>query len=451
MHSMSVCTPARAAIMTGRLGLRTGVVVNFVQQSLAGLPTTELTMAEMLVRANYSTAAIGKWHLGHNPPHHPTYRGFESYLGVPYSLDMGCVNCPNENRPPELPCPYDPHAQTAEPALPLYNSTGPRCSGRPCNADIVAQPAVLQTLASFYGDAATRFIEEHAGGPKPFFLYMPFSHVHVPLAHDPRWTHKSARNTTFGDTLLELDDTIGRVLDALDAAGVTNDTLVVLTGDNGPWAVKCGLSGSQGPFTGAYQAQLGGGSTGKFTTWEGGHRVPGVAAWPGHIPAGVVSAALVSTMDLVPTFAALAGATLPSDRHFDGVDIADVLFQNATPSDRILFHPCCSGPHSGDLDAVRLGRYKAFFATYSVPACSEPAAGRREHNPPLIFDLETDPGETTPLAQPPSGLVQAMVAARLARLADIAGSFRSMANYSVGGVDAWPCCKQGNVGCRCND
>jgi arylsulfatase A-like enzyme len=219
--------------------LRLGVVHNFVEDSLHGLPTTEITIAQLLKRGGYSTAAIGKWHLGHNTQYHPTYRGFNSYVGIPYSLDMGCVNCRNQNLPQMPPCPYDPHTQIDDPALPLYNTTHANCGNQSCSKSIIEQPADLTTLASHYAKSASAFIHAHTAGQplegKPFFLYMPMSHVHVPLAHDPRFTHKSARNTTFGDTLLELDDTIGQILAALDVSGLADNTLVILTGDNGPW------------------------------------------------------------------------------------------------------------------------------------------------------------------------------------------------------------------------
>ena len=456
MHSMSVCTPSRAALLTGRLGLRTGVVSNFAVDSLYGLPLTEITIAELLKSANYSTGAVGKWHLGHSRAFHPSSRGFDFYVGIPYSVDMGCVNCPNENLPEETPCPYDPHPQITEPAVPLYNTTTANCSAHDtCNADIIEQPVDLQTLASIYASTARRFILKHAPGQplahNPFLLYVPFSHIHVPLSHDPKFTHRSARNTTFGDTLLELDDTIGKVLVALEEAKVADNTIVFLMGDNGPWRVKCDLAGSPGPFVGTYQKKLGGGSTEKMTTWEGGHRVVGVAAWPGHIPAGATSGATVSTMDLLPTLAALAGTPLPKGRHFDGVDISSVLFDGASvvPGRDFLFHPGCYNNYSGLLEAARYGRFKAHFASYSVAGCKESGTDRIEHNPPLIFDLDMDPGESTPLVNPPKELLSAFTKALEEKMKDIKSSFRSIANYTQGGVDAWPCCNSKNVGCRC--
>ena len=345
MHAMSVCTPSRASILTGRLGLRTGVVVNFGEASLHGLPQNETTIAALLKQKAYDTKLLGKWHLGHHAGYHPTFRGFDEYVGVPYSVDMGCVNVPNADLPPLAPCPFDPYAKSWNtPALPLYDSRGANCSGHAsCNSLIVEQPVDLSSVASRYGDAAVEFISRHGTGAPaaaPFFLYVPFSHIHVPLAHAPVWTNASARKTIFADTLLELDYTIGRIVGSLHTAGVANNTLVLLTGDNGPWEQKCELAGSKGPFLGSYQATLGGGGTAKFTTWEGGHREAGIAYWPGTIPAGAVSNATVSTLDFLPTIAALAGIALPTDREFDGVDISSVLLAGANATSReFLFHP----------------------------------------------------------------------------------------------------------------
>ena len=160
----SVCTPSRASLLTGRLGLRTGVTKNFHPESLYGLPLTEMTLAEILSKqGNYKTAMVGKWHLGTNPPYHPTYRGFQKYFGVPYSVDMGCTNNPGADIPARKVCcapamgQNDSCSQEA-PALPLYNSTGYNCSSNSlsCNGDIVEQPVNLTTLTKRYSDFAER-------------------------------------------------------------------------------------------------------------------------------------------------------------------------------------------------------------------------------------------------------------------------------------------------------
>lgn len=458
-HAMSVCTPSRAALLVGRLAPRSGVFQNFWTDATGGLPQGEITIASLLKRAPipYDTKHQGKYHNGHAPGFHPTYRGFDEYLGVPYSIDMGCVDVSCQNLPMEAPCPQNssgkpkPPPDTGTPALPLYNSTGPNCTGHAsCNADIAQQPVDLTSLADVYAEGADEFISRHgAGGSRagiPFFLYMAFSHVHVPLAHAAKWTNSSARNTVFGDTLMELDDTVGRIIASLDAAGVRNNTLVFLTGDNGPWEAKCDLAGSKGPWLGAYQAQLGGGSTGKFCTWEGGHREPGIVSWPSRISPGRVSHATASTLDIYPTMARLAGVPLPSDRVYDGVDLSPVLFGDVDSVREFLFHP---DTQTGNLTAVRYKNYTALFSTWGAPDCGKPASKVLEHNPPLIFDLGVDPGQTTPLPSNPS-LEALFITALQAKLANISATYRNKADYSQK-IGTEPCCNAANVVCRCEE
>jgi arylsulfatase G len=216
----SVCTPSRAALLTGRLGARTGVATNFQVDSLFGLPLTENTLAELLLPAGYDTAMLGKWHLGATQQYHPTSRGFGSYLGIPYSPDMGCTDVPGYNLPPVPKCPPPVNGSAAaheaaagataseeaavgprglqvggSPALPLYNTTGFNCSDQPCDASILEQPANITTVSSRYGAAAADYIAKHAAGSNaaPFLLYVAFMHVHVPLAYEPQWTNTSAR------------------------------------------------------------------------------------------------------------------------------------------------------------------------------------------------------------------------------------------------------------------
>ncbi|KAK3272102.1 hypothetical protein CYMTET_19583 [Cymbomonas tetramitiformis] len=298
----SVCTPSRASLLTGRLGLRTGVVANFDHGSDGGLPQTELTIAELLKEhTSYRTGMIGKWHLGMTAGHHPNDRGFDSYMGVPYSLDMGCTSTPqynmapfNEARTEWLPscaeqvrgaqCPYDTSCGMqrgeSDKALPLYE-----------NRTIVEQPAVLEQLSGRNTAAAEEFIRSSAAMGSPFFLYYAAPHVHVPLNTDPRWESaaegKLPGKEAFAAALLELDDEVGRLREALEEAGVAGNTLILVAGDNGPWACKCNLSGSAGPYHGIFQQRQGGSSL-KATTWEGGHRVVGLAHWPGKVPAGAL-------------------------------------------------------------------------------------------------------------------------------------------------------------------
>ena len=199
-----------------------------------------------------------QWHLGHSGGdgrpgggYHPTWRGYDSYVGVPYSIDMGCSNTPlSENGTAIHGCPDSGAVNSTDsPAIPLYNSTAPHCSGETCSADVIQQPADLTTLDDHYVQHVSDFLALHAaGGPRagrPFFAYVPFSHTHVPLSHNPRFQNKSRVNTLFGDTLLEMDDTFGRIMKALEQASLDTDTLVLVVGDNVSRPLRIGSAESR--------------------------------------------------------------------------------------------------------------------------------------------------------------------------------------------------------------
>ncbi|XP_035810865.1 arylsulfatase G isoform X2 [Amphiprion ocellaris] len=401
----STCSPSRAAILTGRYGLRNGVTHNFAVNSVAGLPLSEVTLPQLLKKEGYYTAMIGKWHLGHNEPYSPTNRGFDYYLGIPYSNDMGCTDMPGYNLPQCLPC--DP--------------SGPQV------------------------------IRERG---QPYFLYIALAHMHVPLA--PPLSPDAPITTTHTDevyaaSLRELDSLVGAVKVASDDTDKDN-TLIWFTGDNGPWEQKCQYAGSVGPFAGKWQTSKGGGSA-KRTTWEGGHRVPTVAYWPGRIPANTTSSALLSGMDIFPTLLSLAGVTPPSDRRYDGIDATNILLHHEQTGREFLFHPNSGAAgRYGDLQTVRTGKHKAFYITGAAEACGGGTGRQQLHDPPLIFDLERDVAEETPL-QAESPEYQA-VAERIARkreelLWDIATDKSvSTADYSTD-KSAAPCCDPRQAVCRC--
>ena len=316
-----------------------------------------------------------------------------------YDRSVGQPSCP-------ALCPLDTHdadddveegpdiLEGSDPftAIPLYDSTAPHCSGHvSCDADIVQQPFNPFQLTEQYTSRALSIIRSHAANnasSDPFFLYMAYSHMHSPMAYAARFSNSSTRSGAqriFGNTLAELDDSVGRILQALDATGLRENTLVFLTSDNGPadlGKVSCDDIGSTGPFTGLWQRRAaggggggGGGSTSKATVWEGGHHVVGIISQPGRIPAGTVSAELVSTVDILPTMAAVAGVSLPADRVYDGLDLSPILFggnpaggtatkdRSLYTARRVLFHPSGRGGQGPvrDVPAMRMGRYKAFF------------------------------------------------------------------------------------------
>ena len=459
MHTFPLCTPSRAQLLTGRLGARTGVVQNFVTESLAGLPRSEHTIAELLKPAGYDTVQLGKYHLGTHAGFHPTFRGFDQSLTVPYSVDMGCLgpaDGPYWNLPQPPPCPTgpntDPNSQD-DPALPLYNATL-NCGGDSCNKQIIQQPVRETQLDSHYVDYLSSYFEKHsAPGSNPFFAYMAFSHTHVPLFFDPKFANSSSRKTIFADTTMEFDDSVNRIIKSLHTYGLAENTLVLATADNGPWKVKCELAGSPGPFTGEYQKKLGGGSALKDTTWEGGQRVFGLASWPGKIKPGIISNATVSSLDFLPTILALAGVPLPTDRSFDGVDLGPLLFDGQQSVRDFLFMGDTTGgggPRGGNITSVRYKNWKLYTKTYSQPGCNEPAAPHVDHPNYLVFDLDVDPSESTPITLP-QDIMDLIWKEHHAKLADINTTFQSNADYSTGStmISAAPCCNPNNAVCRC--
>ncbi|XP_032831957.2 arylsulfatase G [Petromyzon marinus] len=445
----SCCSPSRAALLTGRLGARTGVTRNFAAAARGGLPLNETTLATALQDAGYSTALIGKWHLGHVGHYHPNHRGFRYYFGLPYSNDMGCTDHPGCDLPP---CPHCPGAWGSTDHA-GRNASGGGCAdpvGVPLfeNAEIVEQPARLETLARRYAERAEWFIRQHsAPGSPPFLLLLAPAHVHVPLPWAPGlrgpWTR----------ALKELDETVGRVVRALRSTGLSNNTLVWFSSDNGPWDEKCDLAGSTGPYTGKWQC-LRGGAAGKRTTWEGGHRVPGLALWPGRVPPGSSSSALLSALDVLPTLLPLARVPLPPGRRYDGADMRHVLLGQRDTGHTVLFHPNSgAGGEFGDLDTVRVGPHKVFFLTGGARPCGgPPPAPPVRHDPPLLFNVETDPGEGSPVGAAGPGfwgpVLRAQAALR-ARLEDIGSDRVSRADYGHED-DARPCCRTDLPACRCD-
>lgn len=224
---------------------------------------------------------------------------------------MGCTDVGGFDRGTNRKCGRNVGPTTREWTLPLplYFSESANCSGHgditdSCNGDIVQSPVNFSALSDRYSSFADEFISHVAVDPSPFFLYVPFSHIHTPQYVAPRNSGKSGKSGDAGhfyDTLLELDETVGSIMNSLKKADVDQNTLVFVTGDNGPWETKCQLSGSSGPYSGTWQKKEGGGgSSSKTTLWEGGHRVVGLARWPGKIVPRV-SNAIVSSLDFLPT------------------------------------------------------------------------------------------------------------------------------------------------------
>ncbi|XP_034049540.1 arylsulfatase G [Thalassophryne amazonica] len=444
----STCSPSRAAILTGRYGLRNGVTHNFAVGSVAGLPLSEVTLPQLLQKVGYYTAMIGKWHLGHNGPYVPTNRGFDYYLGVPYSNDMGCTDIPGYNLPDCLPC-----DSSGAPMFRLKRSVHRGCYsklGLPLfeNSSIVEQPLDLWTLTEQYKSAALKIIQTSRERGQPYLLYVALAHMHVPLAPP---LPPQAPGKVYAASLREMDSLVGAIKSTSDETDRDN-TLIWFTGDNGPWEQKCQYAGSVGPFTGKWQSSRGGGSA-KQTTWEGGHRVPTVVYWPHKIPANSTSSALLSGMDIFPTLLSLAGVTPPSDRRFDGIDASNILLNFEQTGHEFLFHPNSGAAGTyGDLQTVRTGKYKAYYITGAAEACGGATGGQQLHDPPLIFDLERDKAEEMPLdiRTPEYQMVTQRIARRREKLLwDIATDPSvSTADYSTE-ESAFPCCDPMRPVCRC--
>ncbi len=354
----SLCTPSRAALMTGRLAVRTGMAGGPGRHVLypkdpGGLQPEELTIPQALKTKGYTTGAIGKWHLGSAPQLLPNSHGFDFFFGLPYSNDMDTPTAKVRNA----------DSMSKHPDFHNFNVPLMR------NKEIIERPANQNTLTKRYTAEAISFIQ--ANRKKPFFLYFAHTFPHVPLFASEQFQGKSARGV-YGDTIEELDWSVGQVLQALREQKVENNTLVFFTSDNGPWLIRKWNGGSSGLLR-----------DGKGGTWEGGYRVPAIARWPGKIQPGITHE-MASGMDLFSTCLALAKADCPTDRPIDGLDISPVLFAKGKSPRQVEYY------YYGDqLYAVRKGAYKAHFTTWDGYSKEKP----EPHSPPLLFNLQEDPSE----------------------------------------------------------
>lgn len=366
-----VSSASRAGLMTGCYPNRIGLPGALMPQTNIGIHPEEETMAELLKKRGYACGMVGKWHLGHLTPFLPLQNGFDEYLGLPYSNDMWPVD-------------YEGNRVTAASNLPqkLRHPGLPLIDGNEKVRELwtLDDQAELTTL---YTERAVRFIEKNKGGEKPFFLYVAHSMPHVPLAVSDKFKGKSQQGL-YGDVLMEIDWSVGQVLEALERYGLDENTLVIFTSDNGPWANFGNHAGSNGGLR-----------EGKGTTYEGGSRVPCIMRWKGVIPEGRICNQLASTIDLLPTFAALTGAPLPA-RKIDGISILSLLKgeNNHSPRKSFLYYY-----RKNDLEAVRDGQFKLVFPhgydSYRLAPGNDgfPGPRKKEKAALSLYDLRRDPGE----------------------------------------------------------
>lgn len=314
-----VCSASRAALLTGCYPNRIGIHGALGPRSRTGIADSEMTMAEMFKQKGYATAVFGKWHLGDHRRFLPLQHGFDEYFGIPYSNDMW---------------PFHPESGDRFPALPLIEG-----NERLRDADTRDQ----DLLTSWITARAVDFISRNRA--RPFFLYVPHPQCHVPLHVSERFRGSTKRGL-FGDVMAELDWSVGEILNAIETAGLDEDTLVVFTSDNGPWLSYGEHAGSALPLR-----------EGKGTNWEGGTRVPCLMRWPGRIPAGTVSDAAAMHTDLLPTLAKLIGAALP-DHAIDGRDVWGLISGNGSAAEgRTFWHYY----HQNELQAVSHGPWKLYL------------------------------------------------------------------------------------------
>lgn len=370
--TQAVCSASRAGLLTGCYNVRVGILGALGPKSRSGLNENEVTIAEICRQQGYATACYGKWHLGDHERFLPLQHGFDDYFGLPYSNDMWPYH------PNVLNLPLDQRLKRW-PHLPLIDKN------QVVNAQVSAQDQ--EQLTTQYTEHAVDFIE--ANKENPFFLYVPHSMVHVPLYVSEKFQGKSERGL-FGDVVMEVDWSVGQILDTLRKHKLDDKTLVVFTADNGPWLSYGDHAGSAAPLR-----------EGKGTMFDGGCREPTLMWWPGTIPAGTICGEPAMTIDILPTVAHLIGAKLPAHK-IDGKNIWPLIVgeeEAKSPHDAYYFY------WGRELQAIRMGQWKLHFHhTYRTMAGRPggtgglPASYGQARTGLELYDLAVDVGETTNVA-----------------------------------------------------
>jgi arylsulfatase A-like enzyme len=381
----SVCTPSRAALLTGCYASRVGNLGVLFPQDARGLNPTEITIAELLKTKGYATACIGKWHLGHHKQFLPTSQGFDTYYGVPYSNDM--------TLDPTQPLANDIVLREGVTAESIKTHQKKNLVPLMRDTEIIEYPVDQNTLTKRYTEEAIKFITTNK--EKPFFLYLPHSMPHIPVYASPEFEGKSEIGL-YGDSIEELDWSTGQILETLRKLKLDQNTLVIYTSDNGPWKLDQNSweKGNTNRRVGGFAHPLRGY---KFSRLEGGMRVPTVMWWPGRIPADKTSGEVVASMDFFATCAEISGAELPTDRVIDGKSLIPLLEAKEgakSPHDALFYRT----------EAVRSGKWKLIKGQ--------------------LYDLEADIGEATNVAEKHPDVVTRLSALLAAHKKDLSENTR---------------------------
>ena len=367
--AQAVCSASRAALLTGCYSNRVGITGALMPYDSIGINPEEELIPELLNSQGYKNAIVGKWHLGHHNPFLPLQNGFHEYFGIPYSNDM-------------WPVYYDGKPATNEhgssklvyPPLPLISGN--------------EQVKLFETIedqsqiTTIYTEYAVNFIERNSDNP--FFLYLAHSMPHVPLAVSDKFKGKSNQGL-YGDVIMELDWSVGEIMKALENNGLSENSLIILTSDNGPWLNFGNHAGSAGGLR-----------EGKGSSWEGGQRVPCIMSWKGEIPAGIICNNISSTIDILPTLCAISGSDLPVKK-IDGVSLVPLLNGNFDANPRNVFYYYY---RKNSLENVRKDQWKLIlpheYRSYEnlLPGKDGwPGKIIQAKTDFALYDLSRDPGE----------------------------------------------------------
>ena len=406
-----VCSPSRAAMLTGSYPTRVGFGgkdagnlggVLFPGWSV-GLNPSEITIARLLSDAGYATKLVGKWHCGDQAEFLPTAHGFDEYYGIPYSNDMG-RQIEAESVHGLSPAEIEPLLRQMgceeawiRPPLPLLDGT-----------DVLEAQPDQAGLTSRYLEQALRFIRQNKA--ESFFLYLAHMYVHLPIYVQERF-RQSSQNGDYGAAVECIDWVTAVIMAELATLGIDDNTIVIFTSDNGALAIESGGSGSNAPLRGS-----------KGNTFEGGQRVPCIVRWPGRVPAGAEVNAVCAGIDLYPTIASLCGVGVPTDRIIDGLDVGSLLGLEgpAADTDRSFFYI-----RNASIEAIRVGRYKLHVIKDGADVVE-------------LYDLVGEVGETTDIAADHPDVVadlQARIAAGRADLGDERAGIVGTGVRPIGKVD----------------